>query len=98
MPQSSKSETFRICLEMEIVGTRQEVQTALASNVRERCDPPVGSGEILVEETSSGPEDALIWIVAGLQLENQIRRVLGPLDVYPVKGGLRLSRPNGPGT
>jgi len=92
MPESREPETFRITFEAEVIGTEEEVLAALTCNVRERHDPLTGSGESTSEHASSGPEEALAWIVDGLQIEHQIRRVLYPLAVNPVNGGLRLGR------
>jgi hypothetical protein len=85
-------ETFRICLEMEIAGIDEEVRAALAVNARERGDLLRDSGDITSQPGSSTQEQALIWILDALQLEEQIRRVLRPLTVHPVNGGLKLSR------
>jgi hypothetical protein len=75
---------------MEIAGTDQEVNAALALNVRERGDLLMEPGDIVSEPGSLPREQALIWILDALQLEEQIRRVLRLLTVHPVDGGLKL--------
>jgi hypothetical protein len=77
---------------MEIAGIDEEVRAALAVNARERGDLLRDSGDITSQPGSSTQEQALIWILDALQLEEQIRRVLRPLTVHPVNGGLKLSR------
>jgi hypothetical protein len=94
MPESREPETFRICFEAEVVGTGEEVLAALALNARERHDPLVGPSYITAHHASLGSEEALTWIVDALQIEAQVRRVLHPLAVNPVNGGLRLDRLN----
>jgi hypothetical protein len=54
---------------MEIAGTDQEVNAALALNVRERGDLLMESGDIVLEPGSLPREQALIWIRDALQLE-----------------------------
>lgn len=90
MPESRGPETFRIRFEVEVIGTEEEALAALASNVRERHDPLVGPSDITAHHASLGSEEALTWIVDALRIEDQVRRVLYPLAVNPVNGGLRL--------
>jgi hypothetical protein len=92
MGTPSDSTTFRMVFELEIAGTDQEVRSALARNVDERTEWPAEPG-IVREPAARSREEAeesLRWIIGGLQLENQVRRVLSPLTARPVSGGLRL--------